>query len=157
MENILAVQVGEEQDMGGGIIDTGQRAVLAVTFVNADTQTTTFFGNSLYLIHYDVGQLTTQDAFAFFCKQFYNRSMLWWQLAAPPPNPLLSTAHIYLVPQPLPPPPIGSGMMTLLCAGYNPLKGYWLKFQGNFDIDIPLFRGYTGVNRNTPNYQIRQN
>jgi hypothetical protein len=162
MSNILAVQVGEAQNMGTGqaggiVVDTGQRAILAVTFINADIQTTTFYGNSLYLIWYNVGQLDCIQAFTFFCKQFYNKSYLWWQLAVPPPNPLMASSQIYLVPRPPAPPPIASGMMTLLDSGYDPLKGYWLKFAGNYDNTCPVFKGYTGVNRNIPNYQIRQN
>lgn len=162
MSNILAVQIGPAQDMGtgqaGGIVkDTGQRAVLAVTFINADTQTTTFYGNSLYLIWYNVGQLDCIQAFTFFCKQFYNKNYVWWQLNAPPPNPLMASSQVYLIPQAPPPPPVASGNMTLLNSGYDPVRGYWLQFAGNFDLTIPLFKGFGGVNRNIPNYQIRQN
>jgi hypothetical protein len=154
-ENILAVQIGEEQDMGNGVIDTGQRAILSVTFVESFPQYTTFYGNSLYLIWYNVGQLDCIQAFSFFCQQFYNQPKTWWQLSVPPPNPLMASSQIYLIPQPPPPPPIGSGVMTLLDSGYDPLRGYYLTFQGNFDLAIPLFKGYAGVHRNVPNYQIR--
>lgn len=156
MSNILAVQVGPQQQMGNGVVDTGQRSILAVTFIEAYTQATKFYGNSLYLIWYDVGQLDSIQAFTFFCKQFYNKSFLWWQLAVPPPNPLMASSQIYLTPRPQPIPPIGSGMMTLLDSGYDPLRGYWLLFEGNYDLSIPVFKGYTGVNRNTPDYQIKR-
>jgi hypothetical protein len=157
IENILAVQLGEEQTWANGAVDTGQRAVLSVTGISADVQTTTFYGNSLYLIWYNVGQLDCFQAFTFFCKQFYNRPMMWWQLAAPPPNPLLQSSQIYLIAQPPPPDPIAGGTMTLIDSGYDPMKNYYLTFQGNFDLSIPLFKreGCGMVKRNTPNYQIR--
>ncbi len=154
-ENILAVQTGEPQ-MVGSAIDTGQRAILSVTSVVADVQTTTFYGNSLYLIWYNVGQLDCFQAFTFFCQQFYNKPMMWWQLAVPPPNPLLAASQIYLVPTPPPPDPIANGVMTLVDSGYDPMKNYYLTFLGNFDLEIPLFKGNAfPVTRNTPNYQIR--
>jgi hypothetical protein len=158
IENILAVQIGEEQDMGNGVMDTGQRAVLSVTSVVADVQTTTFWGDSLYMIHYSVGQLDSEQALTFFCSQFYNRSMLWWQLAAPPSNPLLASSQIYLIARVPDPDPIASGMMTLIDSGYYPLKGFYLTFLGNFDLTIPLFKtgNFGGITRNTPNYQIRE-
>lgn len=156
MSNILAVQMGERQQMGNGVVDTGQRSIMAVTFIDANTQSTVFYGNSLYLIWYNVGQLDCIQAFTFFCKQFYNKSYLWWQLAQPPPNPLLASSQIYLTPQPQPIPPIACGTMTLLDSGFNPLKGYWLRFAGNYDLSIPLFKGFGGVNRNTPDYQIKK-
>jgi hypothetical protein len=155
-ENILAIKVGPEQTMGS-TVDTGLRAVLAVTFINADIQSYTVYGNSLYMIHYDVGQLDCFQAFSFFCKQFYNQPKEWHQLAAPPPNPLMTSSQIYLIAQPPPPDPIAVGIMTLLDSGYDPLKGYWLQFAGNYDLTCPLFPQFSGVNRNIPNYQIRQN
>ena len=155
IENILAVRIGEQQDWSNGAVDTGLRAVLAVTFITTDIQTYTAYGNSLYMIHYDVGQLDVYDAFAFFCKQFYNQSREWSQLAAPPPNPLLQSSQIYLTPFAPPPDPLGVGMMTLLNSGYDPLKGFWLQFAGNFDLTCPLFSGFAGVQRNIPNYQIQ--
>jgi hypothetical protein len=155
IENIMAVRVGEEQ-MLGNTVDSGLRAVLAVNFIIADVQTYTMYGQSLYMIHYDVGQLNSQDAFAFFLKQFYNKSVEWQQLSAPPINPLMS-AQIYMIAAPPPPEPIAIGNMTLLEAGYSPLKGFWMKFSGNFDLTCPMFKGFGGVTRNTPNYQIRIN
>ncbi len=156
-ENILAIQLSEPQSMGNGVMDSGQRAVLSVTSGVADVQTTTFYGNSLYLIWYNVGQLDCFQAFTFFCKQFYGKSYPWFQLAVPPPNPFLASSQIYLIAQPPPPPPIASGMMTLIDSGYDPLKNYYLTFEGNFELSIPLFKhkGRHMVKNNTPNYQIR--
>lgn len=155
--NILAVRLGQPEMLGPGL-DTGLRGVLAVTFIEAYTQTYTCYGNSLYMIHYDVGQFSVQDSFAFFCSQFYNKSNEWDQMNAPPPNPLLQNSSIYLIPVPVSPPPIAIGMMTLLNSGYDFLKGFWLQFEGNFDLTCPLFKGNGGgiaVNRNIPNYQIK--
>jgi hypothetical protein len=157
MENILAIQIGEEQDMGNGIIDTGQRAVLSVNFIDSHTQHWDAYGDSLYMIWYNVGQLDCTQAFSFFCKQYYNRPMTWWQLAAPPINPLMASSQVSMIPHAPPPPPIASGVMTLANSGYNPLRGYYLTFKGNFDLTCPLFKGFTGINRLVPNYQIRQN
>jgi hypothetical protein len=157
MSNILAVKIGEEQTMAMGAVDTGLRALLSAEFIIADIQSYVIYGQSLYMIHYDVGQLNSQDSFSFFCKQFYNKAYEWHQLAVPPPNPLMQSSQIYLVAMPPPPPPIAIGIMTLLDSGYNPLKGYWLRFSGNYDLTCPLFKGFTGVTRNIPNYQIRQN
>jgi hypothetical protein len=156
MENILAVEIGQPETMGGTAFDTGQRAVLSVTSGVADVASYTFYGDSLYMIHYDVGQLDCFQAFSFFCKQFYNRPMTWFQLAAPPPNPLMASSQIYLVAAPPPPDPIGSGTMTLIDSGYDPLKGYYLTFTGNFYLTSPLFNGFLGMKQNAPNYQIRQ-
>ena len=153
-ENILAVRLGPTEQLGMGV-DTGLRALLAVNFIVADTATYTCYGQSLYMIHYDVGQLSVQDSFAFFCRQFYNKPFEWNQLSAPPPNPLLQNSRVYLIPVPQSPPPVAFGTMTLLEAGYDPLTGYWLQFDGNYDLTCPLFSGFNGVRRNTPNYQIR--
>ena len=157
IENIMAVRIGEEQTMGNGAVDTGLRAVLSMEFIIADIQSYVVYGQSLYMIHYDVGQLTSQDSFSFFCKQFYNQAREWQQLAVPPPNPLLQSSQIYLVAMPPPPDPIAIGTMTLIDSGYSPLKGYWLRFAGNYDLTCPMFKGFNGVTRNIPNYQIRQN
>jgi len=153
--NILAVRLAPPENLGNGGIDMGLRALLAVNFIRADTSTYTCYGQTLYMIHYDVGQLTVQDSFAFFCKQFYNKPYEWDQLSAPPPNPLLQSSRIYLIPVPQTPPPVAFGIMTLLNSGYDPLRGFWLQFAGSFDLTCPLFSGFPGLTRTTPNYQIR--
>ena len=154
--NVLAVRVGQETYMGEGVVDMGLFALLSVNTVMADVQTTTFYGQSLYLIWYNVGQLDAIQGFTYITKQYYNKSKEWYQLVVPPLNPLLLTSRIYLVPQPPPPDPISHGMMTLILSGYDPLIGYWLQFQGNFDLNIPIFKGFNVTHR-TPNYQIKQN
>jgi len=50
---------------------------------------------------------------------------------------------------------VATGQMTLLGSGYDPLMGYWLKFDGNYDLTCPVFKDFNGVRRTTPNYQIR--
>ena len=154
-ENILAVLIGEPNQMGNGAFDTGQRALLSVTGGYTSVSSYTFTGNSLYLLYYDVGQFDPQDAFVYFCRQFYNKPFTWFQLSAPPPNPLFQASNIYLVPMAPPPEPVGSGTMVLIDSGYDPLKGFYLTFEGSYDLTCPIFRNYAGMNRDNPNYQIR--
>jgi len=51
--------------------DDGMRAVLSVRGVWAKLQTTILWENSLYMIWYDIGQLTKQDGFKAFLKPYF--------------------------------------------------------------------------------------
>lgn len=145
--NILAIKIGPQQIMGNGAVDTGYRAIIAVTRITAKLQTTVYFGNSLYMIHNEVGQLDAVQGYQFFLNQWLNRPMTWGQLAEVPPNPLVSTRRFMLAP-PMPPlPPTSEGTMSLLSSGFDPLRGYWLEFAGNFFLTSTIFRNFNGVTR----------
>jgi hypothetical protein len=145
--NILAIQIGEPQTLGFGAVDTGLRSVLSVRDIVGKVQSTVFFGDTLHLLWNFAGQLDPQQAFVQFLKEFYNKPVTWAQLSAPPPNPLMQTRRIYLQPMPDAEPPVAQGAMTLLDAGYDPLRGYWCEFKGNFWLHIPVFRDFKDVTR----------
>jgi hypothetical protein len=154
--NILALQISAAQPQqtlpwDGVPWDNGLRAMLSVSTILANVQTTVFFGNSLYLIWYNVGQLTPQDAFSYFLKPYYNRPMTYAQLSQPP-YAAVPAKYRALVQTPPPPPPVATGQMTLLNSGFDPLRGYWMEFLGNYFLAIPIFQGWANVTRGGPNY-----
>ena len=156
LANILAIRLGVEQDMGGGVIDTGIRSLLSVRYIRTETQTFTLFGSSLYLMGYSVGQLDPDIAFSLFCKPFCNTPREYYQLSVPPPNPLIGSSRIYLIPQAPPPLPVATGFLTMLATGYDPLRGFFIQFQGNFDLVSTLFVNFPSTDRVIPDYQIKQ-
>ena len=72
--NILAIQLSAPQPQqvlpwDGVPFEDGWRAVLAVTSIVAKVQTTVLFGNSLYMIWYDIGSKETlEEANQIFAK-----------------------------------------------------------------------------------------
>src|SRR5271170_6468319 len=137
-ENIFAIQLSQAQPQqvnpvyGQGIHD-GYRAILSVTMVWAKLQTTVLFGNSLYMIWYDIGQLTKQDGFRAFLRAYFKHSI---------PAAQLSEA-----------PSVATGRVTMLDAGFDPFRGFWIEFAGNYFLTFPLFQNWPNVIRETSNYQ----
>jgi len=86
--NILALRLSPDEPYPQNPFNipyrSGLRAFLAVRTIYALVQTTIFVGNNLYMIHYDSGQLTTEDAFRWFLKDYFNREALYDQLTQPP-------------------------------------------------------------------------
>src|SRR5271169_7062138 len=106
-ENIFAIQLSQAQPQqvnpvyGQGIHD-GYRAILSVTMVWAKLQTTVLFGNSLYMIWYDIGQLSRQDGFRAFLKPYFGTPVPAGQLSQPP---FAATPAIYARANSIPVPP----------------------------------------------------
>lgn len=140
--NILAIKLGTTHvGVPGFSTQSGYRAILAVRTIVAKVQTTVLFGDSLY----SVGPQSNLDSFTIF-RMFVNsyggRNEIWAQLSQVP----LFTSSTYnlqyqagflQVPQP---PPISEGQVTALQGGYDPLRGYWVEFAGNFFLGFPLFQ-----------------
>lgn len=155
--NILAIRLTKDEIYPANIYNipyrSGLRAFLGVRTIYANVQTTTFVGNTLYMIHYDVGALTTEDAFKFFLKEFFNRSMPYDQLVVPPLSP--SPAY-YLTSAPPPPPPQGEEHHVMLNAGFNPGHGFWVEFAGNYFLTFhKIFRNWPagGIIRTGPDFK----
>jgi hypothetical protein len=146
-ENVLCVKVGEDQEWGNGVEDTGCRAVLGVSKIVGKVQSTIFYGNTLNLLWMETAVMNPVLAFQFFCNQFIGKSKQWSQWAAPPPNPIALSRQIYLIPTPEPEPPVSKGRMTVMASGYDPLRGYWVEFEGNFWLHIPIFGGFSNIER----------
>jgi len=160
-ENIFALQLSQPQNqeitppgLGGIPWDSGLRAMLSVHIVWAKVQTTVLFGDSLYMIWYDIGPYSRQDGFKLFLQQYFNYPIIGAQLDRPP---YAATPSVYLransLPVPPPAPPIASGSVTMLNAGFDPLRGYWIEFAGNYFLTFPLFKNWPNVIRDGPNYK----
>jgi hypothetical protein len=158
-ENIFALQLSAQQPQevlpasyGGVAWDSGYRSVLAVTMIWAKVQTTVLFGNSLYLIWNNTSSLDPQQAFTGFVKRYGGRPIHAVQLPYPP---FAATPAYYMrstnTPNIQPPPvPTSAGFVTMLDAGFDPLRGYWIEFAGNYYLQFPLFKDWPTVIRDGP-------
>lgn len=162
IENIFALQLSQPQPqevipVSGIPWDDGLRAVLSVTMIWAKLQTTVVFGNSLYMIWYDIGQLTRQDGFKAFLRPYFGTPMVGAQLSQPP---FAATPGLYSrisgLPIPPPPPPVAKGTVTMLSAGFDAFRGYWIEFAGNYFLTFPLFKDWPNVIKDTLNYKGAQ-
>src|SRR5271169_2250147 len=161
-ENIFALQLSQPQPQqitppgyGGVPFDDGLRAILSVRMVWAKVQTTILFGDSLYMIWYDIGQLTRQDGFKAFLKAYFKHPITGAQLSQPP---FAATPAYYLAVQrgsqiSPPAPPVATGKVTMLDAGFDPLRGYWIEFAGNYFLQFPLFKNWPNVVRDGPGFK----
>jgi hypothetical protein len=161
--NVLALQVGPWQDLGDGVVSTGYRSILSVQEVIMDVQETTFFGQNLFMATYspwgvgqvDVGSLTVYTVFSNFLRPYLCRETTWAQFADPPYNPSFYINRTYVLTPPAPEPPMSHGVMVLIGAAYDPLKGWWCRFRGNFRLAIPVFQNFPWVTDLTPDYGIK--
>jgi hypothetical protein len=160
-ENIFALQLSQPQPQqitppgwGGVPFDDGLRAMLSVRQIWAKVQTTVLFGDSLYMLSYDIGQYSAADGYKLFLKQFFNHPILAAQLDRPP---FAATPTLYLKAnvQAVPPPPIpiAKGTVTMLDAGFDPLRGYWIEFAGNYFLTFPIFKNWPNIIRDGPNFK----
>jgi hypothetical protein len=158
-ENIFALQLSTPNPSAvipnnGLQWDSGYRSILAVRMVWAKVQTTVLFGDSLYLIWYNTGTLDPQTAFSFFVNSYRNRPMPAAQLPYPP---YAATPAVYNrypnIPVPPPPIPTSTGTVTILNSGFDPFRGYWVEFAGNYFLTFPLFKDWPNVIRDGPNYK----
>jgi hypothetical protein len=154
--NILAIRVTPDVVLPpnpfNNTVRSGLRSVLAVRKILAKVQTTVFFGNSLYMIWHDVGQLSSQQMFAFFVSEYLNKPLEWDQLSVQPPP--VDNFNLYLqaaAPVPL---PVSFGTVTPLTCGFDPLQGYWIEFAGNYFLGFPIFKDWAKeVIRDGPNFK----
>jgi len=161
--NVLAIKLGERQELANGIVSTGYKCMLAVQTVLKEVQFTTFYGQSLFQMTYspwgqgqvDVGALSNAQLFTQFLREFYNRRTFWGQLVEPPYDPSYYLSRSYTLIPPQLQPPVAEGAMTLVDSGYLATKGWFLKFQGNFGLAIPVFRDWRAVVDATPDYRAR--
>ena len=158
-ENIFALQLSKPQPqevipISGIPWDDGMRAVLSVRGVWAKLQTTILWGDSLYMIWYDIGQLTKKDGFKAFLKPYFGTPVPAGQLSQPP---FAATPALYFrfpgIPIPPPVPPVALGTVTMLNAGFDAFRGYWIEFAGNYFLQFPLFKDWPNVTRDTLNYK----
>jgi len=160
-ENIFALQLSQPQpqevtppSFGGVPWDDGLRAILSVNMVWAKVQTTILFGDSLFMIWYDIGQLSRQDGFRAFIKPYFGTSVPAAQLSQPPfaatPNLYTLVGRGNIAP---PAPPVATGRVTMLNAGFDPFRGYWIEFAGNYFLTFPLFKNWPNVIRDGPKYK----
>src|SRR5271170_3087840 len=90
-ENIFALRLSQPQPQqvtpvgwGGVQFEDGFRAMMTVNSVFAKLQTTVLFGDSLYMIWYNIGTLSPQDGFRAFLKPWFGASIPAGQLSQPP-------------------------------------------------------------------------
>jgi hypothetical protein len=160
-ENIFALQLSQPQPQqitppgfGGVAWDDGLRAVLSVRMIWAKVQTTILFGDSLYMLSYDIGPLTKQDGFKAFLKNWFNHPIIGAQLSQPP---FAATPAVYLkansLPVAPPAPPVATGKIVMLNAGFDAFRGFWIEFAGNYFLTFPIFKNWPNVVRDGPNFK----
>jgi hypothetical protein len=161
-ENIFALQLSQPQPQqvtppgyGNVPFEDGLRAIMTVNMIFAKVQTTVLFGDSLFMLSYDIGQLTKQDGFRAFIKAYFNHPITGAQLSQPP---FAATPAYYLRANQTasvspPAPPVAKGKVTMLDAGFDPLRGYWIEFAGNYWLHFPLFKNWPTVIRDAPGFK----
>ncbi len=156
-ENILAIRLSTPEPQqrlpwDGVPFEHGWRAVMSVRMIRAKVQTTILYGDSLYMIWYNIGSMSPQEGFSFFLKDYYNTPMTYGQLSQPP-YAAIPGRYRRLVPTPPPPPPTAIGVMTILNSGFDPFYGYWVEVAGNYFLTMPLFKDWKNVIRDGPDFK----
>lgn len=152
---ILAVKLMEasekfEIDSAGpqgnfaNVIWYGLAPVLLVEEIVPKVQSTIFQGPRLYMLQNDVGIFDQVTGWDKYMAQFLNKEVMWAELTQIPVWPGLR--RIFTQPQLPQDPPVAMSNLILLGAGYDPLKGYWVEFAGNFFLGFPLFQPVGGGN-----------
>jgi hypothetical protein len=160
-ENIFALQLSKPQPQqvtppgyGNVAWEDGYRAMLSVRMIWGKVQTTVLFGDSLFMLSYDIGQYTKQDGFRLFIKPWFGASIPAAQLSQPP---FAATPAYYLLANRAnvspPAPPVATGNVTMLDAGFDPLRGFWIEFAGNYWLTFPLFKNWPNVIREAPGFK----
>lgn len=111
--------------------------VLSVRSIQQNTQTTVLWGQSMLFSNSGLPQ---NLYFSHLLKEWSNKSMTWGELSQVP-NRSSFPADYVLIPQSPPVAPIAVKQATLLNTGYDPLKGYWAEFAGNYNLYFGLFQG----------------
>jgi hypothetical protein len=126
MGNILGIQLPQKP-----------LVVLKVEEIEQQVQNTVLWGQSLLFSYTYIPQ---NLYFGKLLKEWSNKPMTWVELSQVP-GPLDFPADFTLIPQPPPVAPVASKTATLLAVGYDPLKGYWMQFAGNYNLYFGLFQG----------------
>ncbi len=122
----------------------GLAPVMLIQNIVPKVQSTLFYGLTLYMLHNDAGIFNQQTGFIKYMDQFLNVSKTWAELEQVPIWPgLIRIATMPVEPQPT---PVAMGKLVMLGAGYEPTKGYWVEFAGNFFLGFPLFQPADGTN-----------
>src|SRR5208337_4435785 len=148
---ILALQLARPYvitTMSGVQEQIGYRPILSVTGIVAKVQTTVLFGNDLFVVGW-TSNLDEPTLFTNFVKSYANREETWVQLLEipNPPVPYPTLQFQYRQTHP----PVASGKIKVVDGGYDPLRGYWVAFLGNYFLHFPLFKGWN-VTRDGPDY-----
>ena len=159
---VLAIKIGEWQEMEGGVVITGFRVFLKVNRIYACLQAVILYGDNLFQMTYspwgagmvDVGSLSPQAHFDNFLKPFIGKSREYGEFINAPYNPAFYLNRTSVITPPEAEPPTETTHLTLIGNGYDPLKGWWVKFKGNIG-SFPLFDGVVPVEGGPPNYSIR--
>jgi hypothetical protein len=122
----------------------GLAPVLLVESIINKTQSTVFHGQRLYMLQYDAGIFDQVTGWNKYMDQFLNKEVPWAELTQIPVWPSLRRISA----KPIAPqdPPVAMANLTLLDAGYDPLRGYFVEFAGNFFLGFPLFQPADGTN-----------
>jgi hypothetical protein len=154
--NILTIRLGVPEPgqvlpWSGVPFEDGWRALMSVVHIVARVQSTVVFGNSLYMIWNSVGSMSPQQGLAFFLKPYFNIPMVFGQLSEPP-FAAIPGRYRTMMQTPPPLPPVAVGTSTILSTGFDPLRGYWIEFQGNYFLHYPIFKDWGSVTRDGPNF-----
>lgn len=154
--HILSVKLNHTTIITGPYpeILTGQRPILAVTGIVAKVQSTVLFGNDLYSIGL-ASNLDQMTIFRNFVISFKNQTpRTWAQLSQIPPPPIPYPYNVAFANSAPPPvPPVSHGKLDVMDAGYDPLRGYWIEFLGNYFLTFPIFKDWAkDVQRDGPNF-----
>jgi hypothetical protein len=160
---VLALKLGEWEELANGVVNTGYRVMLSVQFIQMDVQTTTFYGYNLFQMTYspwgvgqvDVGSLNSISLFMNFLGSYKGKRSEWAQFVDPPYNAAYYLGRSYNLVPPPPEPPESKGPMVLENASYDACKGWWIRFKGNFRIAIPIFQDFPNVKDLTPDFSIK--
>ena len=127
----------------GAIVDYyGYAPILSVENYFPKVQSTIFYGQNLYMPGHAVGVFDNQTRFKYFLSRYKNKKKVWAELAQVPISPYLR--RIYVEPTIPQDPPVVEASIQLIDGGYDPLKGYWVEFLGNFFLSFPLFQPQQG-------------
>lgn len=122
----------------------GLAPVMLVESIINKTQSTVFHGQRLYMLQNDVGIFDQVTGWDRYMDQFLNKPVMWAELTQIPVWPGLR--RIYTQPQLPQDPPVAMSNLVLLDRGYDPLRGYFVEFAGNFFLGFPLFQPADGTN-----------
>ena len=142
--NVLSLKMDRTRRINNPYLEVldGHRAIMAVQRIMGKVQTTVLFGRDLYVIGL-TSNLDEATIWGNFLNSFSGRSCEWAQLNRVPPPPLPTPGYL-LQYQTGPPmgPPVSTGRLTLLSAGWDPLRGFWIEFAGNYWLTFPIFKDW---------------
>lgn len=144
--NILSLKMDRTRRINNPYLEIldGHRCVMAVQRILGRVQTTVLYGRDLYVVGL-TSNLDEATLWKNFLLSFKDRSCEWAQLNRVPPPPLPTPGYLlqYQTGGPITP-PVSTGRLTLLDAGWDPLLGFWIEFAGNYWLTFPIFKDWAG-------------